>query len=58
MFERVVIQNDPDAIDAQEWHGPFDTREEAKRAADIAIAGEHCKLTHCGMWDPAWNKPQ
>jgi hypothetical protein len=41
MFERVIIQNDPEAINAQEFHGPFNTREEAARAADIAIAGEY-----------------
>jgi hypothetical protein len=45
MFRR-VIQNDPDAMAAQEWHGPFKTRAEAAKAAEIGIAGENCKLEH------------
>ena len=58
MFKRVIYQNDPDAIAAQEWHGPFDTREEAAKAAEIGIAGEGCELKHGGSWDPNWEKPQ
>jgi hypothetical protein len=59
MFERVIIQNDSDAINAQEWHGPFDTREEAAKAAEIGIAGEGCKLILQPVpWDPAWDKAQ
>jgi hypothetical protein len=42
----------------QELHGPFDTREEAARDAEIALVGENCKIEHGGMWDPAWNEPQ
>jgi hypothetical protein len=54
---RRVIQCDPDAIDAQEWHGPFDTREEAARAAEIGIIGERCEIKRGGTWDPALERP-
>src|SRR5262245_4631406 len=55
---RKVMQNDPDLMAAQEWHGPFKTRAEAAKAAEIGIVGENCKLEHRGMWDPNWEKPQ
>jgi hypothetical protein len=51
----------PDASpedDDVELGGPFDTEAEADAAARIAIAGENCEITHGGMWDPAWSKPQ
>jgi len=57
MFRR-VIQNDPDAMAAQEWQGPFNTAAEAAKAAEIGIAGENCKLERGGAWDPNWEKPQ
>ena len=57
MFHR-VLENDPDAMFAQTWYGPFKTRAKAARAAEIGIAGEGCKLNHGGTWDPNWEKPQ
>jgi hypothetical protein len=56
-FKR-VLGGDPDAIAAQKWHGPFWTNTEAAKDAEIAIAGENCRLERAGMWDPAWNRPQ
>jgi hypothetical protein len=41
-----------------ELHGPFDTKAEADEAAQIAVVGPDCEVIKCGMWDPAWEKPQ
>jgi hypothetical protein len=35
-------------------HGPFPTEE----AARIDALGPDCKVTHCGVWNPEWEKQQ
>jgi len=57
MFRR-VIQNDPDAMAAQEWHGPFKTRAEDAKAAEVGVLGEQCEIKPAGAWDPNWERPQ
>jgi hypothetical protein len=53
-----VLNFEPAALKKVEFHGPFDTAEEADAAAKIAINGEHCEYRHGGQWDPAWSRPQ
>jgi hypothetical protein len=57
MFKR-VIQNDPDAMAAQEWYAPFDSRAEVAKVAEVGVLGEQCKIKPAGAWDPNWEKPQ
>jgi hypothetical protein len=38
--------------------GPFPTKSEAQRHAEIAVLGEQCKITSGGQWDPAWDRLQ
>ena len=47
-----------EVVATQELHGPYDTPDEADKAAMAAVAGKDAKLTHGGTWDPAWDKPQ
>lgn len=49
--------SDEDAM-KQEWHGPFNTEEEARTNSEVVLLGPDCKVTEGGMWDPAWSKPQ
>jgi hypothetical protein len=47
-----------EVVATQELHGPYDTPAEADETAMVAVAGKDRRLTHAGMWDPAWDKPQ
>lgn len=40
------------------YGGPFATEAEARRDSEIVMLGPQCKITECGDWDPAWDRPQ
>jgi hypothetical protein len=39
-------------------HGPFRTKRQALRNAEITVFGPRCKFTEGGEWDPAWDRVQ
>jgi hypothetical protein len=39
-------------------HGPFRTKRQALRNAEVAVFGPQCKFTEAGEWDPAWDMAQ
>jgi len=50
--------SDQEALETQEWHGPFKSEQEAEKDEHNVLLGKQCKVTEGGMWDPAWDKPQ
>ena len=42
----------------QNPNGPFKTEQEAEEHMNANVFDPQCKITHGGMWDPAWDRPQ